>query len=179
MSGENIREHVMVDLETMGNGNNAPIMSIGAVKFNQTEILDRFYVAADLHSAKRYGFEFDGSTIAWWLAPEREKARQMWIDDEKYDISVALDGFKQWCHKPTAMWGNGSTFDNIILRNAMDRIGIEYPVAFWQDHCYRTMKTYCPAVKIERIGEHHYAVDDAESQARHLQKICEALEIEL
>jgi exodeoxyribonuclease VIII len=42
------------------------------------------------------------------------------------------------------------------------------PWRHWNDRCYRTVKSLYPDVKLERVGTHHNAVDDAESQARHL-----------
>lgn len=173
------QEHVMLDLETLGNGPRSAIMSIGAVKFTADKIIDRFYAAIELSSNDRYKLETDGSTLEWWLHPDRHAARQRWIDDEKLDLGVALDGFLLWVGENKPIWGNGSTFDNVILRNAYARAGLDYPAKFWNDHCYRTMKTYCPGVAIERVGVHHYAVDDAESQALHLQRIAKEYGVKL
>ncbi|MFM9673750.1 3'-5' exonuclease, partial [Streptomyces galilaeus] len=60
--------HVMLDLETMGQGNNAAIVAIGAVFFEPTtgEIGDTFYRKIDLESAAQYG-EIDPNTVLWWL----------------------------------------------------------------------------------------------------------------
>ena len=67
------------------------------------------------------------------------------------------------------VWGNGATFDNVILSNAYKAAGMEQPWKFWDDRCYRTVKGLLPDIKIERLGTHHNAVYDAMSQARHLQ----------
>ena len=63
---------------------------------------------------------------------------------------------------------NGAAFDNVILASAYRRNGTRQPWQFLNDRCYRTMKAQYPAVKMQRNGTHHNAVDDAESQARHL-----------
>jgi hypothetical protein len=79
-----------------------------------------------------------------------------------------------WCkHQPSVLtiWGNGSTFDNVILRSAFAAAGLEYPVRFWADQCYRTKKNEFPTVPLVREGTHHKALDDAISQAKHLQAI--------
>jgi len=58
--------NIMLDLETMGNGNNAAIIAIGAVKFDQ-DITDRFYKTIDLDSSVDVGLEIDPSTVLWWM----------------------------------------------------------------------------------------------------------------
>lgn len=164
--------HVMLDLETWGVGNKAAIVSIGACKFNATDILDSFHAAVDPVSCQAYGLEIDAETILWWFDPERDEARRNWLAQERVGLESALLGFQMWCGQNVlAIWGNGSTFDNIILRSAYAAVGLEYPVRFWQDQCYRTMKYQAPEVEMVREGVHHNALDDAISQAKHLQAI--------
>ena len=178
---------VMLDLETLGTGNKALVLSIGAVKFNQTEIFDRIHIGVDLTSLpKALDFEIDPKTILWWLDEERAPARKAYAELGKVDIYTALEGFALWYGQdaPEApagecIWGNGSTFDNVILRSAYETCGMEYPAPFWADKCYRTIKNLRPDIKLERVGTHHSAVDDAESQARHLMAIAKELEVEL
>jgi len=71
---------------------------------------------------------------------------------------LALDG----------MWGNGASFDNVILSETYLRLGMKAPWPFWKNKCYRTAKGMYPAVEINRSGTHHNALDDARSQAEHL-----------
>jgi hypothetical protein len=166
--------HVMTDIETWGNGNKALVVSLGAVKFTRDAILDRFHVGIDPRSAQALGLDIDADTILWWFDKERDEARHSWLALEKVDLASALMGFDLWCkggQPAQAIWGNGSTFDNVILRSACAAAGIEYPVPFWGDQCYRTMKYRAPDVKLVREGVHHNALDDAMSQAKHLQAI--------
>lgn len=166
--------HVMLDLETWGCGNKAAPVSIGACKFDANDILDRFHVAIDPGSCSYYGLDFDASTLLWWFDPERAEARTNWLAQERVELSSALLGFSMWLgegHQVVSIWGNGSTFDNVILRSAYEATGQEYPVKFWQDQCYRTLKHRAPQVQLVREGVHHNALDDAVSQAKHLQAI--------
>lgn len=172
--------HIMLDLETFGNGNNAAIVSIGAVKFNETEILDEFHVGVDLASAVNVGLKMDPDTILWWMDPDRADARAALLALDKVDLYSALMGFKEWAGDDiAAIWGNGATFDNVILRSAYAACGVEYPVRFWQDQCYRTLKYRAPGVELVREGVHHDACDDARCQAKHLQAIVAHLGITL
>lgn len=173
--------HIMLDLETWGNGNKAVIVSIGACKFTRDEITDRFHVGVDPASCHARGLEIDADTILWWMDPERREALDEWLKLERVDLASALLGFSMWAESGPgilAIWGNGSTFDNVILRSAYKATGQEYPVKFWQDQCYRTMKNLTPHVPIQREGTHHDALDDAITQARHLQAIWRELDQE-
>lgn len=169
--------HVMLDLETWGTGNDAVIVSIGACKFDKNDILDAFHVGVDPRSCMDLGLKVDANTILWWMQPEQREALDAWLQLERIDLASALVGFDMWCkHQPSVMtiWGNGSTFDNVILRSAFAAAGLEYPVRFWADQCYRTKKNESPTVPLVREGTHHKALDDAITQAKHLQSIWRA-----
>jgi len=63
------------------------------------------------------------------------------------------------------------------LKNAYSVVGEDPPWSYRNDRCYRTLAAICPEVKMERIGTFHNAVDDAKSQARHLQRIYKKLNL--
>lgn len=170
--------HVMLDLETWGTGNKAVVASIGACKFDGDNIIDAFHVGVDPVSCQAFGLDINAETILWWMDPERRDALDEWLKLERIDLASALLGFDLWCKNPpevVAIWGNGSTFDNVIMRSAYEATGQEYPVRFWQDRCYRTMKNLT-STKMVRQGTHHNALDDAVSQAKHLQAIWRELD---
>lgn len=191
--------HVMVDIETLGTGNNALPLSIGAVKFTKTDILGKFEVGIDPDDAQRYGRQITGGTVMWWFDPKRDDARKRIFDMTKVDLASALHGFADWCRLPIAigtpedevpldgeqvlqlgsLWGNGAIFDNVILENAAAATRTDWPFDFRRNECYRTMKNRNPDIRFERHGVHHDAVDDALSQALHLQRICAARGFEL
>lgn len=171
--------HIMGDLETFGTGNNALPVSLGAVKFDGDRIIERFHVGIDPVDAERFGLKIDAGTIMWWFDAERDEARKQWLALPKVDLIAALDGFATWVEEtPKAdrgsFWGNGATFDNIILCSAYAAAGLTYPFYFTRDACYRTMKNLAPDIELVRVGTHPNAADDAESQAVHLQDICRA-----
>lgn len=164
---------VMLDLETMGNGPDAAIVAIGAVEFDIDEGLigRKFYMPVSLQSSVSLGGIIDPSTVEWWME-QSDEARSMFKVPGVH-IAVALNEFSGWMGRrenceDVRVWGNGAAFDNVILASAYRRADIPRPWLFWNDRCYRTVKALHPDVKIERVGTHHNAVDDAESQARHL-----------
>ena len=74
-------QHVMVDLETMGTGSYAAIVSIGAVKFYPDEPFDpataeSFYAVISLASAMKAGLRVDADTVMWWPRSSRRRARR-------------------------------------------------------------------------------------------------------
>lgn len=166
-------EHVMVDIETLGKGNDACIISIGAVKFNPftDEVYDQFYVAVDPESCQALGLKLDASTVTWWMSDERNIARSNMMKEERIDLPSALYGFCDWFGDDKPVWGNGATFDNVILTSAFRVCGIDRPWQFWNDRCYRTLKNMAPQIKLERSGVYHNALDDAVSQTKHMQAV--------
>jgi len=169
--------HIMVDLETMGTRPNAPIVSIGAVMFNADGIHERLYRNVSLASAVRSGAVIDPNTVMWWMA-QSEDARTALVDETAGSIADALrDLGKMVCGPNDALvgvWGNGASFDNVIVSESCRRLGMAPLWEFWKDRCYRTVKSAYPDVKLERTGVHHNALSDAETQAEHLIRINEA-----
>lgn len=171
---------IMVDLETLGTGGDAVLLSIGAAKFNSDEIVDSFHVAIDPATAQGYGLKIDADTVMWWLDPGRAEAREALLKLERVDLVSALLGFAMWIGGDSIpLWGNGATFDNAILRNAYAATGIDYPIKFYHDRCYRTIKNMAPEIAMVREGTHHDALDDAISQAKHLLTISKNLDLVL
>lgn len=168
--------HIMLDLETMGTGPNAAIVAIGAVEFELTkaggQLGEAFYEIISLDSAQASGGQVDASTVLWWLK-QTDAARDMFTQPAK-DNNVVLMNFRAWMAKRgdtknLRVWGNGASFDNVILASAYRRAGMQLPWNSFNDRCYRTVKSMHPtAPAIQRTGTHHNAKDDAINQANHL-----------
>ena len=173
-------EHVMVDIETLGKGNNAAILSIGMVKFNPFNdvIYDSFYVPVDPRSCQALGLQVDADTVMWWMDAKRDAARQAMMLEARVDLPSALYGLVDWFGEDKPVWGNGSTFDNVILASAFKACHIAQPWEFWNDKCYRTLKGQAKDIKLVREGTYHNALDDAVSQVRHMQAVVAHLGLE-
>lgn len=165
--------NVMLDLETMGNGPQAAIVAIGAVEFSLEtgDLGSEFYAPVSLASAAQAGGEMDASTVLWWMQ-QSDEARALFKVPGR-PLADALQAFTQWVgnhgtYDGVCVWGNGATFDNVILASAYRRLNAPRPWPFWGDRCYRTVKAMHPNVPLTRVGVHHNALDDAKSQALHL-----------
>lgn len=173
--------NIMLDLETMGTRPDAAIVAIGAVTFNPADGLlgETFYRTVDLGSAIRAGGVIDGETVAWWLTQSEEARAALLVNPQP--IHLVLADFSLWCRRQAAeadllVWGNGATFDNVVVSTAYERIGLRRPWGTFADRCYRTVKAQRRDIKMARSGTHHNALDDAISQAVHLCEIFRALQ---
>ncbi len=173
MNSQNAKNNIMVDLETMATCSNAAIVAIGAVRFDH-EIKDSFYTVVDLQSSMEAGLEMGSDAVMWWL--QQEEAARKAITEPGIPLVNALTDFSKWVGKDAVIWGNGATFDNVILANAYDALSMKRPWCYYNNRCYRTIKAFFPKIKLKRIGVMHNALDDAKSQAGHLIEILKAME---
>ncbi len=182
--------NVMLDLETMGKSSDAAIVSIGACFFNPIsgEIGESFECVIDLEDASHFG-QIDGSTVLWWLKQESD-ARDKLQAVDAMGLAEALHYFRAFvlehadevdCVK---VWGNGSSFDCVVLRNAYKHcIGENYiPWKFWNERDVRTVvdlgrsfKGINPKRDIPFKGVKHSALADAKHQAEYVSHILRAL----
>ncbi|MCR4302266.1 MAG: 3'-5' exoribonuclease [Sulfuricaulis sp.] len=181
-------KHIMLDLETMGHGNNAAIAAIGACEFNLPGRVREhweakpaeFYQKVGLESSVKAGMQIDTSTILWWMQ-QSDEARKSTFQGETMPLGDALHEFSKWIEsidKDVAVWGNGATFDNVIIRSAFKAVGLPVPWSFRNDKCYRTVANLLPKERqpvFERSGTAHNALDDAITQAVYLQKVWKEL----
>lgn len=174
----------MVDIETLATGYRAMVVSIGAVAFDlETGTLGQtFYERISMRDAQRAGFVMDADTVGWWMDLQPEALAQLRVcPREVRHVFGALSQFLTHDRggpiKPR-VWGNGSNFDNRILREGYDLLGIRCPWHFRDD---RDMRTYsdilqrlgCPVWKyggpeVPPPPVRHDALDDAKYQARVL-----------
>ncbi|END4470420.1 3'-5' exoribonuclease [Salmonella enterica subsp. enterica serovar Bareilly] len=178
--------HLMVDLETMGENQDAPIVAIAAVLFDpQTgKIGAIFYAVISLVDAMKSGAVPDGETIEWWLQQSGE-ARSALLVDQRLLVDALLQ-LREFINehsdeKLIQVWGNGATFDNVILRRSYERLGIPCPWRFYNDRDIRTIVELGKAIgydarnDIAFEGERHNALDDARHQAKYVSAIWQKL----
>ena len=170
-------EHIMVDLETLSAREDAAILSIGAVRFDLDELKvgdanQEFYVVVDGADCQRHGLRVDFDTVRWWMT--QDKAAQAAAFQRGESLEFALVMFDTFVTKvkDSVVWGNGATFDNMILRSAFRACKIPYPVSYRNDLCYRTIRRMFPLTEEEQSPlapvVAHKSLDDARSQAQKL-----------
>lgn len=164
---------VMLDLETLGTKPGSAVLSIGAVEFDPStyELGREFYVVIDKESSLDYGLTVDPETVAWW--EKQDPAARTVLTEKGVPVEEALRQFSEFMspNSSETLWGNGSDFDNVLLKAVYDNAGVTVPWSYWNNRCYRTMKNMFKQCKLRRTGTHHNALDDAKSQATHLLSI--------
>lgn len=181
--------HLMVDMETMGNGPDAPIVSIGAVFFDPStgNTGAEFYQVVSLESSMSFGMKPDASTIQWWLKQSSE-ARSAILVDEAMGLLETLELLADFIAENAAngshtvqLWGNGCSFDNVILRRAYALTDTPFAVPFWNDRDVRTMVELGKSVGINPRfdipfeGDMHNALSDARHQVKYVSAIWQRL----
>lgn len=161
-----LKTNVMIDLETLATHFDSGILSIGAVKFDYSGILDRFYVNVKISSTKKYGLYIDPETLAWWNEQKPGVIESLF--EKAVPLDVALQRFNDWYGSDSLQTlSNGSDFDQVIMRNAFRAVGSIEPWKYWDGMCFRTLKELidpdrqlCPTKEVA-----HNALEDAENQA--------------
>ena len=168
---------VMLDLETLGTGNRAAIISVGAVKFDplRDDLPWRNFKAnVSMASAMRYG-DVTPSTLEWWFG-QSDVARLASLESPM-ELEDALAKFSDFFGPQSLLvWGNGATFDNVILRSAYVAVGLEPPWHFRHDRCHRTVRDMFKEVPYVKATLAHDALSDATAQAEHLSAIRKLVE---
>ena len=176
--------HIMLDIETLDTAQSAVVLSIGAVVFDphSKELGEKFYVefTTDLDTQQRVGRTVSAATAVWWMQ-QGAAAKQIFADPapegvRRVSTAQGLTEFASFIArnggKEAQLWGNGSDFDNVIVGSLFDSFGLIKPWSYSKNRCYRTMKRlFGENVKLHRQGVHHNGLDDAITQAVHLQEI--------
>lgn len=162
--------HYVLDLETMGKGPRAAIVAIGCVRIEQGAITDTLYRRVNLESSLQAGLEVDASTVNWWL--KQEAAARAEVDGSQPSVllPIGLTALHNFIAEDKALvWGNGSSFDNVIVRSALDAFDMHHLWHFWNDRDLRTLLALYPEAKLLPFeGTKHHTLDDAMHEAKQL-----------
>jgi exodeoxyribonuclease VIII len=178
----------MHDLETLGQTPGFIILSIGAVAFDENEIDELgFYAVVHRPTCEEVFLREEEDTKKWWdrQGEEAQAVLHQSLDPEQsVPLTAALLAFNAYLGRyggwrDVRLWGNGSDFDNAGMSCAFDATKIKPNWAFWNNRCYRTLKAQAPSIKLVREGTYHNALDDAKSQARHLQEVLRSTNLAL
>lgn len=169
-----------LDLETLNNKPNSPILSIGCVAFDsKTGIVDvdnGFHVYLKLDEQFRAGLLPSADTLFWWFEQsDVARHRQTQLGETlRMPVVSALLQFNSWLIERTGgfdwdeikLYGNGSDFDVAILANLMDKFDVKPCWPFWGARCLRTFKQEVgEGLVLPEYGVAHDALDDAIKQA--------------
>ena len=171
---------IMVDIETLATDSNGVIVSISAVQFDldtgDTE--EEFEVGLSINPQIANGAVIDGDTVMWWLSQTKEAQTRL-TDLKATPTDEALIVFNDWLlvmyptwddRRNVRLWGNGATFDNVMIRNLYKRQGIEFVLPYWADNDVRTAVTLkgIDTRDYTFMGVKHYGIDDCKHQINYI-----------
>ncbi|MBP2856146.1 3'-5' exoribonuclease [Dickeya oryzae] len=178
--------HLMIDLEVMGKTPQAPIVAIGAVFFEPStgEFGPEFYSPITLSSSMSTGGIPDAGTIMFWL--DQSDAARAAIRVDAQPLIVVLHAMSEFVNsnsnpKYVQVWGNGASFDNVILRETCSRECFGDIWQWFNDRDVRTIVElgrtigFNPKKDMPFDGEQHNALDDARHQAKYVSAIWQRL----
>ena len=160
----------MIDLETLGTDTDCPVISIGAVFFDEKGLGEEFEVNLDIDQQIANGRKPTGATIKWWM--EQEEAAKKVFKEDYTTVESALRIFRYFCLKNDDIdlirpWGNGSTFDISIIENLLTQYEFSIP---WTFRNIRDLRTFKKEVydgsDLKFDGVKHNALADAIFQAK-------------
>ena len=178
--------HLMIDLETMGKANNAAIFQIAAAFFDPktAQVGETFSQLVSLESCTEYGLTMDVSTIIWWMEQSDEARPKSNLPYMQLPTTLGAfsDFIKAYSSDAKVQpWGNGATFDLIILKSAFQACSIPLPWRFYNERDVRTvvelgrMIGFDPKKEIPFQGIKHEALDDCLHQIEYVSAIIQRL----
>lgn len=187
-----MRIDVMVDIETLGKADNTAIFQIYAEAFNRDtfETIDTLELKININTIKPELMDMD--TLYWWTQNHGELFKKLTeTTDEHTGEYHAAYQLARWFENlrfayasgdnDIYLWGNGSMFDNIKIKNLLTRNGEKYPIYYRNDRDLRTLidcASRNSGLSEENIKElvtigsevQHDAKDDVAFQIRLLKK---------
>lgn len=169
--------HVMIDLETLDTGSNSVILTISAVQFdlNTGKLGKEFEIGVYIDQQKDNGGTISENTQKWWDLPDQAEARKVLASIMTHPVDTVLKEFNIWLVglnqslNDIKLWGNGATFDNVILRNLYFREKVPFILPFWCDNDVRTLVTLANGDTREYkfTGTKHKGIDDCKHQINY------------
>lgn len=128
----------MIDLETLGIGEKPAILSIGAVVFNDDQIIAHFDVGIDRESCIKQGFSVSPDTLAWWEQQDPEAKAVAFSG--VYEINIALKALCEFYRKYecSEIWSKGALADIRWINNALAHFDMKSPWKYYSEMCFRT-----------------------------------------
>lgn len=177
--------HIMLDIETLGTSSNSLVLSIGAVEFSLSGATFRQFSInlPVLEQIINPAVEVDMDTIKWWKSQSEEAKKALLSKKPSKTVKeglLAFAGFIKAFENPL-LWGNGCTFDNVILRNLFKSFNLEFPTPYYSDMDVRTIVNVCGYEKVNQLagkfeGTKHDVIADCLHQVKLVSNGCKLLE---
>lgn len=168
--------HLMFDLETMATSPRATILTLGAVIFDPftTEIFDELYMRINTDEQESLGREINDETLDWWGKQDPEIMLEAFSDENRLQLSTAMDKFHKFSWGAGKVWSHGAVFDIIIIEDLLRQMGRSPPWQFWDCRDTRTLFDLGHSADMPQSAKHN-ALEDAKRQAIGVQNVMRKL----
>lgn len=167
----------MIDIETVGTGPEACILTIAAQSFDPlgTGYYTRhFYARIDPDSQP--GRNIEQGTIDWWATQPPEAQEEAFGEDNRIPLDTALEELGKLIWQSKRIWAQGPTFDMNILEHAYKSFGRPLPWKYYIVRDSRTIFSLWP--DLPKPTASHHALQDCRRQIDLLQATLKHLNIE-
>ena len=165
---------IMIDIETVGTGPDACILTIAAQTFDPNALgylPQDYYARVDIDSQPNR--EVDDATVEWWATQPQEAQDEAFGEEGRISLKQALEELSKLCFHCNLTWANGTTFDMVILENAYKQEQLPMPWRFWNVRDARTVYSLYPDLPKPKAS--HHALEDCKRQIDLLQQTLQHL----
>ena len=165
----------MIDIEGLGTGPDATILTIAAQSFDPfgTGYYDRqYYARITLESQENRRIQDD--TLAWW-ATQPEAQAEAFAEDNRVPLDQALDELYRLAWQHDYIWAQGPTYDINILEHAYKSYNKTQPWQFYRIRDSRTVLSLWPDRPVPPTS--HHALEDTRKQINILQQTLKHLNV--
>jgi exodeoxyribonuclease VIII len=159
---------LMIDIETVGTGPEACILTIAAQTFDPLGTgyhKQHFYARIDPDSQPDRNIE--QATIDWWATQPAEAQEEAFGLDNRISLDTALEELGKLIWKSKRIWAQGPTFDMNILEHAYKSHGRPLPWKYYIVRDSRTVFSLWP--NLPKPPTSHHALEDCQRQIELLQ----------
>lgn len=167
---------LMIDIETVGTGPEACILTIAAQAFDpftRGYYDQQYYARVDIESQE--GRNIEQGTIDWWATQPPPAREEAFAEEGRIPLKQALEELGKLIWHSKRIWANGPTFDMNILEHAYKSYGIALPWKYYVVRDARTVYGLCP--NLNKYPASHHALEDCRRQIDLLHDSLEMLKI--
>lgn len=166
----------MIDIETVGTGPEACILTIAAQAFDpfaRGYYQQHYYARVDIDSQPNRNIE--QGTIDWWATQPAMAKNEAFAEDGRIPLTQALQELGRLIWHSRRIWANGPTFDMNILEHAYKSYDMPLP---WKYYVVRDARTvYGLVPNLNKYPASHHALEDCRRQIDLLHDSLEFLKI--
>jgi len=160
---------IMIDIETIGTGPSACILTIAMQTFDPFADgwYDRHYYAR-IDPDSQPDRNIEEGTLQWWARQPPEAREEAFAEDGRISLKQALEEMHPIIWNSDFVWANGPTFDMNIIEHAYKSYDMSLPWKYYKVRDARTVYSLWPDLPKQPIS--HHALDDCQQQILKLQK---------